>query len=109
MDRGGLVGPVMIRSDDTVRYVDDAFCRFVGVDSPDAVTDRSPEELVVAPDREPFADHFDGFRDGNPKVDGGSIRPSDKDPRGSVFTLQVPMATEPTASEKSTTPSGRHR
>ena len=73
MVRGASVGPVMIHSADTIRYVNDAFCSLVGVDSPAAVTGRSPDEFVVEPDHEPLADHFDGLRHDDTAVSGISV------------------------------------
>jgi len=73
MVAGGAVGPVMIHSADTIRYVNDAFCRLVGADSPAAVTGRSPEAFVVEADRELLVGHFDGLRHDDAAVDGVTV------------------------------------
>ena len=73
MARGAAVGPVMIHSADTIRYVNDAFCRLVGVDLPATVVGRSPDEFVADPDHEPLADHFDGLCHEDTAVDGTSV------------------------------------
>jgi PAS domain S-box-containing protein len=73
MVRGASIGPVMIHSVDTIRYVNDAFCRLVGVDSAATVTGCSPDEFVVEPDHEPLADHFDRLRHDDTAVNGVSV------------------------------------
>ena len=73
MVSGTPVGPVVIHSVDTIRYVNDAFCRLVGLDSPAAVTGRPPDEFVAESDRELLADHFDELRRDDLGVDGVEI------------------------------------
>lgn len=70
MDRGDLVGPVVIHSADAVRYANREFCDLVGVDSPAALAGRPPAELVAEPDRHRFTDSLDRLRNGTEPVAG---------------------------------------
>jgi PAS domain S-box-containing protein len=67
MDRGDLVGPVVIHSADTIEHANEAFCDLVGADSPAAVTGRPLDAFVADQYHGALADRFDSLlREGGP-------------------------------------------
>jgi PAS domain S-box-containing protein len=69
MASGDLVGPVLIHSEDAIRYANDAFCRLVGADSAADVTGRSPAEFVTDAYRDVLTEHIETLQ-----ADDGPMR-----------------------------------
>ena len=67
MDRGDLVGSVVIHSADTIEYANEAFCDLVGVDVPAAITGQPVERFVADSDLAELDGHFERLlQDGEP-------------------------------------------
>ncbi|GGJ02934.1 hypothetical protein GCM10008995_10900 [Halobellus salinus] len=59
MNRGDLVGPVVVHSAGTITYANREFCELVGVDAPATVVGTPLGQFVADADRDRLADHFD--------------------------------------------------
>lgn len=73
MDRGDLVGPVVIHSADTIEHANEAFCALVGADGPAALTGRSLGEFVAEGYRAALADRFERLLGAEGPVHGLAI------------------------------------
>jgi PAS domain S-box-containing protein len=70
MERGDLVGSVVIHSADTIQYANEAFNELVGVDTSAELTGQPFAQFVADPYRERLTEHFERLLDDNGPVYG---------------------------------------